>query len=133
MFIDEQVLTQAFIMAGIASGRVFLSPDSSEKVYAVGMGAILADPVGPKWDVGFSPKEGLGIGPGQVEQFSLLFEIPEGATELSWQFLDLPLVELPQSLSEPLPETEGGFGITSMSLTHSELCELAEIMELECR
>jgi hypothetical protein len=64
-------------------------------------------------------------------QISLLFEVPAGADELTWQFLGSAPVGLPASQTTSLTDEQGP-GMT-IELAKAELCQIAESLELECK
>jgi hypothetical protein len=122
-FIEGQKLTRGFLGTG-ASGRVFVIPDGTQNLLLTG-GArnIIGDPNGPQWDLG-------NVAPEETIQFSLLFEVPAGASELTWRFLGSAPLSLPESQTASLPD-ERGPGMT-LEMTDDELCQVAEALELEC-
>jgi hypothetical protein len=103
------------------------NPDSlKDEPIDLGNGSILADPARSEdpgrstWFVGLKK---VGENAGKVAQFSLLFEIPKRATDLAWQFLNSPLIKLPQPTVGTIPDkTGGGVRLTSKSMTVEEMC-----------
>jgi len=123
-FIEGQKLTKGFFGGG-ASGRIFVIPDGSQKLlFAGGARNIIGDPNGPQWDLGNLPSE-------KATQISLLFEVPAGASELTWQFLGSTPVGIPASQTTSLTDEQGP-GMT-IELAKAELCQIAESLELECK
>ena len=134
----EQNLSQMVaIFVPPLGGSIFITPDGIQKLVVappplkdgqidLGNTSVLADPAGPKWFVGL---EKAGGGTGNVAQFSLLFEIPKGATGLQWQFLSA-LTKLPLPTVGTIPEESGGEGlkVTIYTPPFSETCKAWEAL-----
>ena len=122
-FIEGQKLTRGFVGMG-ASGNIFVIPENSQNLLlGGGVRNIIGDSEGPQWDLGNLPPE-------ETTQLSLLFEVPVGASKLSWHFLGSAPISLPEAQTAALSD-ERGPGMT-IGLIDDELCQIAEVLELEC-
>lgn len=131
--IDQTPSTMVALFQGTPSGKVFIQPGGYNKLAIVqnplqngqivlSQESLLADPAGPKWYVGLK-KQGAET---NVAQFSLLFEVPKDKPELSLQLLGSSLpVKLPKTIigTPSQQNSSGGLTITSMTVTHSEMCK----------
>ena len=105
---------------------VVAPPPLKEGQIDLGTTSVLADPQGTRWYVGLQKAGGEA---GSAAQFSLLFEIPKGASGLKWQFLGSS-AELPQPTAGTLPSESGagGMKISSFTLPFSEACKAWEAL-----